>query len=180
MTNAGNVSNINISRSGTVTGAVNGVGAATLGTGNVTVTGDVFLTGADCSEDFDISGAETIEPGTVMVINQEGVLQPSQHAYDKRVAGVISGAGRYRPGLILDKQTSQDNRVPVALVGKVYCKVDAQYTAIEVGDLLTTSSTPGHAMKADDPSKAFGAVIGKALRPLDSGRGLIPILIALQ
>jgi hypothetical protein len=58
--------------------------------------------------------------------------------------------------------------------------VDAQYGAIEVGDLLTTSSTPGHAMKTCDPLKAFGAVIGKALRPLTEGQGLIPILIALQ
>jgi hypothetical protein len=62
----------------------------------------------------------------------------------------------------------------------VYCKVDAQYSPIEVGDLLTTSPTPGHAMKADDPLKAFGTVIGKALRPLSEGQGLIPILIALQ
>jgi hypothetical protein len=68
----------------------------------------------------------------------------------------------------------------VALVGKVYCKVDAQYGPIEVGDLLTTSPTLGHAMKASDPLKAFGAVIGKALRPLLAGQGLIPILIALQ
>ena len=52
--------------------------------------------------------------------------------------------------------------------------------AIEIGDLLTTSPTPGHAMKADDPLKAFGTVIGKALRPLAAGQGLLPILIALQ
>jgi hypothetical protein len=107
-------------------------------------------------------------------------LRPSDQAYDKRVAGVISGAGNYKPGLILDKQESSNNRVPIALMGKVYCKVDASYGAIEVGDLLTTSPTQGHAMKADDPMKAFGAVIGKALRPLASGEGLIPILIALQ
>jgi hypothetical protein len=66
------------------------------------------------------------------------------------------------------------------LLGKVFCKVDAQYGAVEVGDLLTTSPTPGHAMKASDPAKAFGAVIGKALRPLTEGHSLIPILIALQ
>jgi hypothetical protein len=70
--------------------------------------------------------------------------------------------------------------MPVALVGKVYCKVDAHYASIEVGDLLTTSDTPGHAMKATDPLKAFGSVIGKALRPLEAGQGLVPILIALQ
>ena len=65
-------------------------------------------------------------------------------------------------------------------MGKVYCKVDAQYASVEVGDLLTTSPTPGHAMKAADPLRAFGSVIGKALRPLDAGQGLIPILISLQ
>jgi hypothetical protein len=99
---------------------------------------------------------------------------------DKRVAGVISGGGDYKPGIVLDKQKSEGNRQPIALLGKVYCKVDAQYGAIEVGDLLTTSPTPGHAMKADDPLKAFGAVIGKALHPLEGGQSLIPILIALQ
>jgi len=136
--------------------------------------------GQDCAEDFDISGVERIEPGTVMVIDQVGALQQSVQAYDKRVAGVISGAGDYKPGIILGKQESQGNRLPIALLGKVYCKADAKYSPIEVGDLLTTSPTPGHAMKVDDPYKAFGSVIGKALRPLQEGQGLIPILIALQ
>src|SRR5262249_19037417 len=105
----------------------------------------------------------------------------SAMSYDKRVAGVISGAGGYKPGLILDnKQSADDHRVPVALMGKVYCKVDAQYGSIEVGDLLTTSATPGHAMKVQDPMQAFGAVIGKALRSLAKGKALVPILAALQ
>jgi len=65
-------------------------------------------------------------------------------------------------------------------MGKVYCKVDAQYSPIEIGDLLTTSATPGHAMKALDHLKAFGAIIGKALHPLKKGQGLISIMIALQ
>jgi hypothetical protein len=164
-----------------------GIGVLGIGTqnagffeGNVTVTGDVILTGADCAEEFDVAETVDIEPGTVMVLDQDGALHQSQHAYDKRVAGVVSGAGDYKPGLILDRQQSRDNRVAVALVGKVYCKVDAQYAPIEVGDLLTTSPTQGHAMKADDPFKAFGSVIGKALRPLEAGQGMIPILIALQ
>ena len=93
---------------------------------------------------------------------------------------MISGAGNYKPGIVLDKQESSNNRMPIALLGKVYCKVDAQYGAIEVGDLLTTSPTLGHAMKVDDPFKALGTIIGKALNPLEEGQGLIPILIALQ
>ena len=148
--------------------------------GNVEVTGDVQLTNADCAEDFDITELHLAEPGTVMVLGDQGSLYQSNQPYDKRVAGIISGAGGYKPGIVLDKRESQNNRQPVALLGKVYCKVDAQYGAVEVGDLLTTSSTPGHAMKASDPLKAFGAVIGKALRPLQEGLGLVPILIALQ
>src|SRR5262249_3901694 len=135
---------------------------------------------ADCAEDFDIADVEEVIPGTVMVIDQEGKLRPSQEAYDKRVAGVLSGAGDFKPGIVLDKNKSENKRMPVALVGKVYCRADAQFSPIEVGDLLTTSPTPGHAMKATDPLKAFGAVIGKALRPLKAGTDLIPILIALQ
>lgn len=148
--------------------------------GDIKVTGDVVLTNADCAEDFDMVADEIIEPGTVMVLGDEGTLLPSAKAYDKRVAGVISGAGNYKPGIILDKRPSSNNRKPIALLGKVYCKVDADFAPIEVGDLLTTSPTAGHAMKAADPLKAFGAVIGKALHPLPRGRGLVPILIALQ
>jgi hypothetical protein len=149
-------------------------------TGDITTAGDVKLFGADCAEDFDIAILEQVEPGTVMAIDSEGKLRPTDQAYDKRVAGVISGAGDYKPGIVLDKRQTQGNRQPIALMGKVFCKVDARYGAIEVGDLLTTSSTLGHAMKTGDPLKAFGAVIGKALRPLTEGQGLIPILIALQ
>ncbi len=148
--------------------------------GNVEITGDLNMTNGDCAEDFDVIDMNACEPGTVMVLGHEGALAQCNAAYDKRVAGVISGAGGYRPGITLDKQPTRANRVPIGLLGKVYCKVDAAYGPIEVGDLLTTSPTAGHAMKADDPLKAFGAVLGKALRPLRSGQGLVPILITLQ
>jgi hypothetical protein len=142
--------------------------------------GDIFLNNADCAEDFDIFEPANAEPGTVMVISDEGKLQQSTKTYDKKVAGVISGAGDYKPGLVLDNKQFKFGRRSISLIGKVYCKVEAESSAIEVGDLLTTSSTPGHAMKAIEPLKSFGSVIGKALRPLSAGRGMIPILIALQ
>jgi hypothetical protein len=149
--------------------------------GNLRVTaGDIQLTNADCAEDFDVCATDQIEAGTVMVLGRDGKLHESQSAYDKRVAGVVSGAGDYKPGIVLDKRETNNPRRPIALVGKVFCKVDARYGAIEIGDLLTTSTTPGHAMKAADPVKAFGSMIGKALRPLLGGQGLIPILVALR
>jgi hypothetical protein len=148
--------------------------------GNIVTTGDIRLLNADCAEEFDICDTEQVEPGTVMVLGEEGKLHPSQNVYDKCVVGVVSGAGDYKPGIVLDKQESSNTRKPIALLGKVFCKVDAGHGIIKIGDLLTTSPTPGYAMKAADPLKAFGAVIGKALRPLAEGQGLIPILIALQ
>ncbi|MGH8547998.1 MAG: hypothetical protein ACRERU_05260 [Methylococcales bacterium] len=75
--------------------------------GDVEVTGDIRLVNADCAEDFDISAGEQVEPGTVMVIDETGSLQQSRQAYDRRVAGVISGAGGYKPGIVLDKQESK-------------------------------------------------------------------------
>jgi len=148
--------------------------------GTVSVTNDVILANQDCAEDFDVTREEEAAPGTVMVIDDEGALQPCCYAYDKKVAGVISGAGEFKPGIVLGRSEPIDTRKPVALMGKVYCKVDAQNAPIEVGDLLTTSDSRGHAMKVTDPLRAFGAVIGKALKPLAQGRGLIPVLVALQ
>lgn len=142
--------------------------------------GDIHLKNADCAEEFDVSMQEGVGAGTVMVLDDDGRLRRSEEPYDRRVAGVISGAGGYRPGIVLDRKEARTGRLPLALVGKVFCQVDAQYSPVEVGDLLTTSPTPGHAMKACEPLRAFGAVIGKALCPLRSGAGLIPILVALQ
>jgi len=148
--------------------------------GTLSVAKDVILTGADCAEHVELVQDAVCEPGTVMAISIDGALDASAQAYDKRVAGVVSGAGSFRPGIVLDRQHSDEARPAVALFGKVYCKVDAEYAPIEVGDLLTTSDTVGHAMKACDPVRAFGAVVGKALGNLTGGRGLIPILITLQ
>jgi hypothetical protein len=147
--------------------------------GDIKASGGIQLHNADCAEDFDIADAQVFEPGTVMVLGRGGALQESRRAYDKRVAGVVSGAGEFRPGLVLDKR-SDGARQPIALLGKVYCKVDAGYGAIDVGDLLTTSPTPGHAMKASDPIASFGAIIGKAMECYHDTRGLIAILVALQ
>ena len=149
--------------------------------GNVGVTGDILLTGGqDCAERFDVLDAKKCDPGSVMTIDDSGALVRCHSEYDRRVAGVISGAGNLRPGIIFDGETGTEGRVPIALLGTVFSKAVADDSPITVGDLLTTSNVPGHAMKAADPSRAVGAIIGKALEPLPSGIGLIRILIALQ
>jgi hypothetical protein len=171
---------------GTSSGDLRVDGTSSFG-GDVTMSGNLNMSSpagditlGDVAEGFTSEDESNIEPGTVVVLNQQGQVRPGVEAYDKKVAGVVSGAGNFRPAIVLDKQRLQPGYLPIALIGKVCCKVDARYSPIEVGDLLTTSPTTGHAMKAVDPLKSFGSVIGKALRPLLDGQGVIPILIAMQ
>ncbi|MEO3810036.1 hypothetical protein ABGB17_13640 [Sphaerisporangium sp. B11E5] len=145
--------------------------------GDIEVSGDIRLLGADLAELFETTAPA--EPGTLMCLSDDGHVTPSTGAYDKKIIGIVAGAGRYRPGIILDSGCGAQVQ-PIAMVGKVCCKVDATFGPIEVGDLLTSSPTPGHAMKANDPVRAFGTVVGKAMAPLDSGTGLLPVLVTLQ
>lgn len=136
--------------------------------------------GADIVERFET--AEGAEPGTVVVIDPEnpGELLPSSEAYDSKVAGVVSGAGGVHPGLCLSQEGALDGETLVAMNGRVYVKATASNGAIRPGDLLTTASLPGHAMKATDHGRAFGSVIGKAMSSLESGEGLVLVLVNLQ
>src|SRR5262245_5456100 len=85
--------------------------------GNINCKQDIQLLNADCAEDFDIAEAEDIEPGTVVVLDNDGALRQSRQPYDKKVAGVVSGAAGFKPGIILDKQQSKTKRMPIALIG---------------------------------------------------------------
>ena len=140
--------------------------------------------GSDLSEQFDIRGElDDIKPGLVVSIDPQkpGGLKISNEPYDKKVAGIISGANGVRPGMIMAQTGSEaDGAHPIALAGRAYCWADADYGSIEPGDLLTTSTTPGHAMKVSDRSKGYGRTIGKAMTPLESGKGMVLVLISLQ
>ena len=142
--------------------------------------GDITLAGSGCAEHFEVGGRGGAEPGYVMTLDDEGRLEPCEAEYDRRVVGVIAGALDNPAGIELGRQPLLPRRSPLALTGKVHCCVDAGFSPIAAGDLLTTSPTLGCAMRATDPRKAFGATIGKALRPVASGTAIIPILVALQ
>ncbi|MFD0360833.1 hypothetical protein ACFQZZ_05145 [Nocardia sp. GCM10030253] len=143
--------------------------------------GDIILSNADAAEDFEVADAAELAAGMVMVLGQDGKHIPCSSGYDQTVVGVVSGTGGYRPGIVFDRgEKSDDHRVPISVMGKVACRADAGYGSIRVGDLLTTSPSPGCAMKAEDRGRAFGTIIGKALEPLHEGAGLVPILISLQ
>ena len=169
-----------------------GAGGTTLMTldvnGNLTVGGALSTTvltvrgGADVAEPFETTRPEELEPGSVVVIDDEhaGKLKRSSESYDTKVAGVVSGAGGVKPGLRLQQDGVLEGDHPVALSGRVYVKADAGTGSIRPGDLLTTSATPGHAMKVGDHARAQGAILGKAMTELDSGTGLVLVLVTLQ
>ncbi|WP_229312298.1 hypothetical protein [Larkinella punicea] len=139
--------------------------------------------GSDLAEHFDIEADEMLLPGTVVSIdpNKPGQLRVARQAYDKTVAGIVSGAGDVQPGMLMGQAgTLASGQHPVALTGRVYCRVDAGFGAIQPGDLLTTSPTTGHAMKATDSGKAQGAILGKAMTSLETGTGLVLVLVSLQ
>ena len=136
------------------------------------------------SEQFDIDGlSQDVMPGMIVCIDVEnpGKLAVSTSAYDRTVAGVVSGAGGVKPGMLMGQSGSvADGEHPVALSGRVYCMVDASQDSIQPGDMITTSPMPGHGMKVSDHRRAQGAIIGKAMTPLVEGQGLVLVLVSLQ
>lgn len=118
--------------------------------------------------------------GHVTMNGDAAITGSPQVDKDITFTGGDAGAGHYRPALVLDKGPSDSSRVVVSLMGKAFYKVDASYGAISVGDLLTSSPEPGHAMVAESRERSFGTVVGKALGAWPAGKGMIPIILALQ
>jgi len=141
-----------------------------------------ILGGSDLSEQFEIDATD-VQPGMVVSIDTDnpGKLKIAETAYDRKVAGIVSGAGGIKTGMMMGQTESvADGEYPVALTGRVYVMADASSGAIEPGDLLTSSDVPGYAMKVTDHYRANGAIIGKAMTSLDEGQGLVLVLISLQ
>lgn len=141
--------------------------------------------GADFAEYFDVKNNLT-EPEAGMLVSidelEEGKMTISSMAYDKKVAGVISGANGIKAGMMMGhKGTVADGKLPIAISGRVYVKAEAINGSIRPGDLLTTSATPGYAMKAKNYKKSTGAIIGKAMGTLDDGKtGFVLVLLNIQ
>ena len=144
------------------------------------VAGTMKVNGADLAEPFDMTDIASLELGDVVVIDPANPLHVTKStiAYDTTVAGIVSSSTQ--AGYVAGSRSDGSSDKPVALVGRVLCKVSAENGAIEIGDLLTTSNTPGYAMKATDFPRAYGAIMGKALQAFDGGTGQIMVLVTLQ
>ena len=161
----------------------------TVGGSNLKI--DAGVIKKDLAETFETS--EEVEMGDVLVIDQnhDKKLKKSSQAYDSKVIGIVSGAPAIAfegsrlvvspDPLVFKKGTTP----PVALSGRVLCKISLENGSIAKGDLLTTSSLAGHAMKATDWDKAFGALVGRALNAFEGGpngekTGVIKVMVTRQ
>ena len=137
--------------------------------------GTVFIKQGFQSRGLDIAerfpAREPLVAGDVVVFDEaDRRIRLCDRAADRRAVGIVSAEAAF----ILGDDAVE---VPVALCGRVPCKVDADIAPVMAGDLLTTSPTPGHAQKAFDLTDTAGAIIGKALTSLASGRGDILVLV---
>ncbi|HYR75665.1 MAG TPA: hypothetical protein VEM96_07455 [Pyrinomonadaceae bacterium] len=168
-----------------------GIGTATPASkldvvGDINVTGNAVIAGNIAAKYQDVAewvqARKPITPGTLVILDPRfaNAVVPSGHAYDTRVAGVVSA----RPGVILGEAGT--GKVLVATTGRVKVKVDATRHAIKIGDLLVTSDKPGVAMKSlpimvrGVQIHRPGTIVGKALEPLAKGTREIYVLLSLQ
>jgi hypothetical protein len=149
-------------------------------TSNLTVDGNISAKYQDVAEW--VPASEQLSAGTVVVLDstKSNQVTSSSVSYDTRVAGVISE----QPGIALGEKS--EGKVLVATTGRVRVKVDATKGPIHVGDLLVTSDISGVAMKSEAINLGGvqfhrpGTLIGKALEPLEKGKGEILVLLSLQ
>jgi hypothetical protein len=125
----------------------------------------------DFAEVFEIGDRDGIVPGTVLVSDFGAKLAASSRACDPLVVGVVSGANGLSPGMIIGARADGSTDLPVAVAGRVFVRANSEGGPIKAGDLLTSSRTPGVAMRVSDPKAAIGCTIGKAMSDLPEGGG---------
>ena len=139
------------------------------------------LCGGDYAESIQVADARSrYEPGDVLVVDSRspGKFLKSAASYSTLVAGVFST----KPGLVGRRQTTpkDTDEIPMAMIGIVPTKVSAENGVVRPGDLLVTSTKPGYAMKGTDRARLTGAILGKALGSVETGAGVIEVLVTLQ
>ncbi len=136
------------------------------GTWTLTGASKLQATYADIAEYYE--GDKEYEPGTVLVFGGDKEVTTTDKMNDTRSAGVVTTNPAY---VMNNEQTGA--KVCIALAGRVPCKVVGR---VKKGDLLTTSATPGYAVKATNP--ILGSIIGKAIEDKDYGEaGVIEVAV---
>lgn len=121
---------------------------------------------ADLAEYYE--GDREYKPGMVLIFGGDKEVTTTTTMNDTRAAGIVTT----NPAYIMN-QEQKGIKVCIALAGRVPCWVVGR---VKKGDLLTTATTVGCAMKANNP--VLGSIIGKALEDKDTGEaGIIQVAV---
>jgi hypothetical protein len=104
------------------------------------------------ASDFDYT------PGTVVIFGGAAEITQSTESHDTRVAGVVST----NPAFLMNSTISNQLELPVALTGRVPCRVQGP---VRKGDLVVSGTEPGTAQRL--VSWQPGCVIGKCLETIE-------------
>ena len=123
---------------------------------------------ADLAENY--TSDTDYEPGTVVELGGSEEVTQTKRPTSKSIAGIVST----NPGYLMNG--ALENGLSVALLGRVPCKVIG---TINKGDILVSSSTPGHAEAHRDlHSPPAGSMIGKAIESKTGDEpGIIEVLV---
>jgi hypothetical protein len=140
----------------------------------------------DLAEVTAVHPGEQLEQGDVVVIDREDGtrVRRSTRPHDRAVYGIVSSY--HQAAMVIggfggpEEMMQATDKLPIALVGRARVKVSGEAGPICVGDLLTTSSSPGRAMRCVDPAAHPGAIAAKALEPFSGDAGTILALVTLQ
>lgn len=143
-----------------------------------------IISGIINESEFNSSYKENIREDIAKIVSDELSETPNSQEGNEEA---FSNLEKIRKGSIKKEDKISRKKISTGDIGRMvtlgafaHCKVDADIAPIQIGDLLTTSTTKAHAQKVLDRTKAVGAIIGKALASLDKGKGKIPVMVFMQ
>ena len=174
-----------------------GIGT-TAPTETLSVNGNVGIEGTNCRDSggpasggnfVDIAelfpASEPVESGDIVAVDfiNKGKIRKSSREYEKAVVGIVST----QPAIVIEggrivamggfSPQNSTLKPAVALLGRVPVKVTDENGIIKTGDLLTTSSKKGYAMKCDEELKCLKSVVGMAMQNQKEKEDLILLMV---
>jgi len=163
---------------------IEGLSASTPAVFRVTQAGSIGADGTVHGAAFGVGGADIAEwvwvsgqvcPGDVLELDPVNPqhYRLSTESCSELVAGVVSSI----PGVVLGRAESDQPQALLAIAGIVPVNVTDEGGAIQPGDLLVASYTPGYAMRWTGPGTCPCSLVGKALEPMTEEAGMIHVLL---
>ncbi|MBP9690722.1 hypothetical protein KBD81_01440, partial [Candidatus Woesebacteria bacterium] len=139
--------------------------------------------GADYAEYFETKDTDLASGEVVCIdtLNKNSVSR-CKNASDINVMGIVSTNPAFLGNSSKEKEGSPKYKA-IAMLGQIPAKVSNENGAIQIGDSLTSSSTPGHVMRANAGDSTVGVALesfgdGSFADAQDDRTGIIQVMIS--